>query len=317
MKLVSGDGEGNLNYFRLCGKEGEITPEKDPGSMRDVIWASYHCTMGWAVQGVSDQGALGGGVVESLAVSRSLRRVVACEGSEVRLVRYPALTGAVGKRYSAHASPPNSLRFLVEDNRVVTSGMDGCVIQWRHDGLHNAYAHQRASVEGLLLPKAPVDRPTRGVVLRLACSSIDTTWDYAHEREGIEQHLATVIASELNVAVGRVSATVHAYGLEVAADVELHPGPTGWALKDGPDASPSVLADRLEEMITDEASLLRSSISLLGEYLRIADDLDQCIEVHVFASRCIFLVFCTYDRMTQSAEILLSRSSIASREQRS
>lgn len=131
--LATSDLDGHLVFWgvssrgRPSGAEGVgASPKKGPnarrhlweikevGGLRDAVWASWHCCLGWGVQNACGTvGALSGGRAACLAVARGGGELVACEAggsAEVRLVRYPALPGAKARGFTGHAQPPEAIR---------------------------------------------------------------------------------------------------------------------------------------------------------------------------------------------------------------
>jgi WD40 repeat protein len=242
--------------------------------MRDVVWASWHSALGWAVQGASERDALLGGVSSSLAVSRSQAFLAACEDAgagEIRVVRFPALPGAQARRYPGHASPPVALRFLSEDSRLVSAGSDGCLIVWRMDGLQPSTQVSRASVDGDLLPRHPASRPVRGHVLRLGIMS-DVQWVTSTERANLEKYLVEEIAEilELEKASAHARMLVGIYSISGKNWADMHVMPAAGGV------SATVITEKLERLANDDLSVLRGKIKMLnGEVCRLRDVEDE------------------------------------------
>ncbi|XP_070578135.1 77 kDa echinoderm microtubule-associated protein-like isoform X3 [Ptychodera flava] len=102
-------------------------------TMRDVDWATHHCTIGFPVCGIWQEGADGSDVN---AVCRSNDRTVIATGDDfgkVNLYRYPCCQPkSHGHSYSGHSSHVTCVRFLKSDNRLIsTGGKDMSIMQWK------------------------------------------------------------------------------------------------------------------------------------------------------------------------------------------
>ncbi|XP_078001343.1 77 kDa echinoderm microtubule-associated protein-like isoform X2 [Glandiceps talaboti] len=102
-------------------------------SMRDVEWATHHCTLGFPVCGIWQEGADG---TDVNAVCRSYDKTVAVSGDDfgkVNLFKYPCCQPKSHcNSYSGHSSHVTCVRFLKDDSRLIsTGGKDMSIMQWK------------------------------------------------------------------------------------------------------------------------------------------------------------------------------------------
>ncbi|GLE07932.1 hypothetical protein PINS_up018761 [Pythium insidiosum] len=104
-------------------------------SLRDERWHTMTCTLGWAVQGIWEEGSDG---TDVNAVDRSHDGSFLATGDDfgkVKVFRYPcALERASAVELRGHASHVTNVRWAYRDVSLVsTGGNDRCVFVWRHD----------------------------------------------------------------------------------------------------------------------------------------------------------------------------------------
>ena len=228
--------------------------DKEVGGARDTIWSTWHSTIGWGVQNACGAlGALAGGMASSLAVARGRMELVSCEtggAGELKLVKYPALPGAKARGFAGHASPPDAIRYLVEDSGVLSAGRDGCVMVWRRGDApqdvpavedSNSHRHEQEVVG--CAPRSVQGgfrRPSRGVLVRLSSGGQGAEMPTDAERALMEKTLAEDVAGVLHagghgdlsrpmehLAFDRVRCSMFQDGAggALTAEVELLPDP--------------------------------------------------------------------------------------------
>jgi WD40 repeat protein/Ca2+-binding EF-hand superfamily protein len=103
------------------------------GSLRDVEWASWTCSLGWYVQGIWPKFNDG---VEFTTTIRSDDNTILATGDtfgRLRLWRFPVLeAGAACKTYYGHSDAVTNARFSPGDQYLVSVGNDRCIFQWKH-----------------------------------------------------------------------------------------------------------------------------------------------------------------------------------------
>ncbi|ETW03494.1 hypothetical protein, variant [Aphanomyces invadans] len=106
---------------------------KSARALRDVVWDSWTCALGWPVQGIWPEFA-DGTDINSVCVSNS-RTFVATgdDSSNVKVFRYPCLTkGAKWIVGQGHCSHVTNVRFTRDDKYIVsTGGNDRATMLWR------------------------------------------------------------------------------------------------------------------------------------------------------------------------------------------
>lgn len=97
--------------------------------LRDTVWATWTCTLGWAVHGIDWS-------EDVRAVARSTNaEVLLAPGprNSLRLTRFPSLPGATAKTYFAHSKQISTLAFSCSDDKSFSAGgSDSTLIQWSH-----------------------------------------------------------------------------------------------------------------------------------------------------------------------------------------
>ncbi|KAJ0405579.1 hypothetical protein P43SY_009628 [Pythium insidiosum] len=104
-------------------------------SLRDERWHTMTCTLGWAVQGIWEEGSDG---TDVNAVDRSHDGSFLATGDDfgkVKVFRYPcSLERASAVELRGHASHVTNVRWAYRDASLVsTGGNDRCVFVWRHE----------------------------------------------------------------------------------------------------------------------------------------------------------------------------------------
>lgn len=107
--------------------------------VRDVKWDSWTCVLGWSCQGLhgGTDSYQEDGEINAACRSKS-NDVIVCGSSNtingaVKLFQYPCLPGAVPKQYTGHMSPVQDIKFVGNDNYVVSAGgNDTCIFVWDH-----------------------------------------------------------------------------------------------------------------------------------------------------------------------------------------
>lgn len=106
--------------------------------LRDTVWATQTCTLGWAVQGLWPPQQDGTEITScDCNLLRGSDETVIVSGDNfgrLQVYRYPCTsTAAIGKRYRIASNPITRVRFVSGDSAVVSLiGLDKAIIQWRH-----------------------------------------------------------------------------------------------------------------------------------------------------------------------------------------
>lgn len=105
----------------------------DPGSMRDVSWASYTCTLGWPIRGAYPKMSDGSDITAAHRAPNGRLFVTADEFRKLNLFRYPCGPGSAACRsVVAHASHAGCVRFTSDSKHVISvGGPDLSVVVWR------------------------------------------------------------------------------------------------------------------------------------------------------------------------------------------
>lgn len=101
-------------------------------SVKDVVWSSWTCILGWPVQGIWPPCSDG---TDVNAVSRSGSGDLLASADDfgkVKLFCYPCIIkNAAGNEYRAHSSHVTNVRWILNDSKVISvGGLDRCVMQW-------------------------------------------------------------------------------------------------------------------------------------------------------------------------------------------
>ena len=107
---------------------------KKPSQLKDTVWASQNCTIGWPVKAAW----MAESSIDVTACDRSKSMaVIACGDSvgRVRLFRFPAAADAAPGflEYHGHSSSIRRAQFSSTDGTLLTVGCgDRCILQWKH-----------------------------------------------------------------------------------------------------------------------------------------------------------------------------------------
>jgi echinoderm microtubule-associated protein-like 6 len=101
--------------------------------MKDAVWSTWTCPLGWPVQGVWGSTPAG---LEVMSLDRSHEgALMACgdERGSLRLYNSPCVEpDAFCNEYRAHARGVANCRWLYRDSHIISTGRDGgCIFQWR------------------------------------------------------------------------------------------------------------------------------------------------------------------------------------------
>ena len=107
---------------------------KSVSSLRDIVWATLTCVLGWSVQGIFDKRGSYDGVNACSAVPQVGDIVTGNTDHSVKLFRYPSLSpGSLHQSYRGHASTVTCVRFSYNRRHVISLGGDDCtVLLWAH-----------------------------------------------------------------------------------------------------------------------------------------------------------------------------------------
>jgi microtubule-associated protein-like 6 len=144
-------------------------------SLRDELWTTWTCTLGWPVQGIWP--ALSDGT-DVNAVDRAHSGHLLATGDDfgkVRLYRYPCCTDkpAAALEHSGHSSHVTNVRWTAGDEYLISlGGNDKSIFQWKHSmiSMGSGQSKQGSSQEQELKEEiendeyreAPYDEPQAG-----------------------------------------------------------------------------------------------------------------------------------------------------------
>eukprot|EP01039_Chlorochromonas_danica_P011314 gene11314-12624_t len=128
--LQSNSTDYSLLYWDISGNQ-----IKQSFSMRDTIWASFTCVLGWPVQGIWPKGSDYTDVNACQALLDVGDIITGDDFHRVNLYRYPSVKqGAVRQSYIGHASHVTCVRFNWNHRYAVsTGGLDRSILIWKHD----------------------------------------------------------------------------------------------------------------------------------------------------------------------------------------
>lgn len=143
--IMSNSVDGEIIYWETAPPpEKELAHFKPkqfvhPFELRDLEWDTWTCHLGWPVQGIWGASHEYSDNSEMNRVGRSNKGSNVLTGDShynIRLFRFPCLTGAVPKIYPRHCGPVTGVTFLYDDKHAVSiGGSDSSVIQWHHNDL--------------------------------------------------------------------------------------------------------------------------------------------------------------------------------------
>ena len=132
--LQTNDGAYELLYYAV--DEDELSSVKQvtsASSMRDTVWATQTCVLGWGVQGIYD-GQQTGQDVQSCHVAGEAGQQLCVTGDDrgaVNLYRWPVLKGGKSSSSHCHSSHVTCVRFTADEKYVIsTGGHDLAIMQW-------------------------------------------------------------------------------------------------------------------------------------------------------------------------------------------
>lgn len=138
--LQSNDSRKELRYWKVMeGKEIISAME-----VRDVVWCTLTCPLGWPVQGIydpdeEDSDEKGPAIVNAVCRNncwQSLAVLAAADSKgRIRLFNYPCIVpGSPDKCYSAHSGNISDVVFTHDDSYCISIGrQDRCVVVWKTD----------------------------------------------------------------------------------------------------------------------------------------------------------------------------------------
>jgi WD40 repeat protein len=132
--LASTDGLYHLKFHQLFEQDlAQSTLVLDPSLVRDARWSQQSCVLGFAVQGVLENGESEGYLVNTLEVSPSRAFVVSGDDAgQVQLYRFPVLArGHQSQSVHSHASNVAAVRWSVDEKYVLSvGGHDNAICQF-------------------------------------------------------------------------------------------------------------------------------------------------------------------------------------------
>jgi WD40 repeat protein len=118
--------------------------KREPGGAsanKDEQWASWSCTLGWAVQGIW-HGAMDGSDINSVSRSPDCSTLASADDfGFVNLYRWPCpVKDAAYNKQGGHSSHVTNVKFTLnsagQTYLVSTGGEDKCIFQWRYETGH-------------------------------------------------------------------------------------------------------------------------------------------------------------------------------------
>ncbi|EQC41165.1 hypothetical protein SDRG_01142 [Saprolegnia diclina VS20] len=126
--------QSNCGAYELLFCEVESGKQmRSAKALKDVIWDSWTCTLGWPVQGIWPECA-DGTDINSVCASKSRAFIATGDDfSKLKVFRYPCLTkGAKWVQGDGHCSHITCVRFTCDDKYIVSAGgNDRAVLQWK------------------------------------------------------------------------------------------------------------------------------------------------------------------------------------------
>lgn len=134
------DFSANSQYIQSNGTDYSIlywdvtgNQIKQTSTMRDIIWSTMTCVLGWCVQGIHKSSDITN-VNSCMALPDIGDIVTGDDFGRVTLYKYPAIAkSAIHQSYLGHASHVTTVRFTWNKRYVVsTGGLDRTIIVWKH-----------------------------------------------------------------------------------------------------------------------------------------------------------------------------------------
>eukprot|EP01033_Poteriospumella_lacustris_P007987 gene7987-5748_t len=137
--LQSNGTDYSILYWDMTGNQ-----IKQTSAMRDVLWATFTCVLGWPVQGIWAKNCDYTDINACMAVADVGDIVTGDDFGKVNLFRYPALKrDAIHQSYVGHASHVTNVRFTWNRRHLVsTGGKDRSILLWVHDMERNESDHE-------------------------------------------------------------------------------------------------------------------------------------------------------------------------------
>ncbi len=160
----------NTDEFEMLYYSAE-TGKPVTGSLKDTLWESWTCPLGWPVSGITSYSS-GGTAVET--VDRSVDQKAIATGDkagEVKLFKYPCpMAESSCLAYRGHSASVSNVRFSHDGNYLISVGaVDKCIFQWKysHDkegeaAGENIKVLKDFTVDSLPSTKAPIEEVTVG-----------------------------------------------------------------------------------------------------------------------------------------------------------
>lgn len=127
--IASNSGDYELLYWTASSCK-QLT---GPSTIRDILWSSQNCTLGFTVAGIWPEGADGTDVNGCCRNHKQSLLATADDFGKVNLFRCPSSQPrSPCHTYKGHSSHVTSVAFLFDDSRLVsTGGRDMAILQWQ------------------------------------------------------------------------------------------------------------------------------------------------------------------------------------------
>eukprot|EP01114_Cavostelium_apophysatum_P005619 TRINITY_DN1680_c0_g1_i2.p1 TRINITY_DN1680_c0_g1~~TRINITY_DN1680_c0_g1_i2.p1 ORF type:complete len:1023 (-),score=268.98 TRINITY_DN1680_c0_g1_i2:52-3120(-) len=191
-KVVQSDS-GSYEHLYWDVEDGEQITRST--AVRNCLWDTYTCILGWHVMGIWPKGA-DGSDINALCRARGSDIVATADDSgKVKLFRYPCHQGSPFREYSGHSSHVMNVGFTKNDTHLIScGGQDRAIFQWKFSGSSG------------LAESAPVDEPPVSEDQPIVAS--DGNGAATEETERVRRQLkdeAEQLRRQLNHALGKVS----------------------------------------------------------------------------------------------------------------
>lgn len=125
--------QSNGTDYSLLFWDASGNQVKHSSKMRDTVWATFTCVLGWPVQGVHQSGDITD-VNACMALPDVEDIIVGDDFGKVCLYKYPAISRApIHQTYSGHASHVTCVRFTTNRQYALsTGGRDKTILLWKH-----------------------------------------------------------------------------------------------------------------------------------------------------------------------------------------